>query len=211
MANRKGILGKKLGMTQVYRENGEIVPVTVIQAGPCYVTQIRTVAKDGYSAVQIGFWPTKRLSKPERGHLGSLPALRHLQEIRTDDTDQFQVGQLIDASVFVPGDMVDVTGTSKGRGFAGAVKRHGFKGGPKTHGQSDRHRAVGAISSGTTPGRVFKGLRAPGHMGDQRVTVLNLEVVQVDPERNLLAIRGAVPGANKGLLLIRNAIKSGKK
>ncbi|MCD6518652.1 MAG: 50S ribosomal protein L3 [Anaerolineae bacterium] len=204
---RKGLLGRKIGMTRLFDEKGEVVPVTVIEAGPCYVTQIKTVERDGYNAIQIGFGHAKRLNKPERGHLKDLPPLKHLREIRTDDVDQYQVGQVLDVSIFTPGTLVDVTGTSKGRGFAGAVKRHGFGGGPKTHGQSDRHRAVGSIGSGTTPGRVFKGLRAPGHMGNRRVTVLNLEVVRVDPERNLLLVRGAVPGPRNGLLLIRDAVK----
>ena len=204
---RKGLLGRKIGMTRLFDEKGEVVPVTVIEAGPCYVTQIKTVERDGYNAIQIGFGHAKRLNRPERGHLKDLPPLKHLREIRTDDVDQYQVGQVLDVSIFTPGTLVDVTGTSKGRGFAGAVKRHGFGGGPKTHGQSDRHRAVGSIGSGTTPGRVFKGLRAPGHMGNRRVTVLNLEVVRVDPERNLLLVRGAVPGPRNGLLLIRDAVK----
>lgn len=208
MASRRGILGKKIGMTRLFTENGEVVPVTVIQAGPCYVTQIKDVDHDGYNAIQIGFQPAKRLSKPERGHLGDLPLLRHLREIRTDDAAQHEVGQVVDASVFKAGELVDVTGISKGKGFAGGVKRHGFRGGPKTHGQSDRQRAVGSIGAGTTPGRVFKGTRGPGHMGSRRTTVLSLEVVRVDPARNLLAVRGSVPGARNGLLLIRNATRA---
>ena len=144
---RKGLLGRKIGMTRLFDEKGEVVPVTVIEAGPCYVTQIKTVERDGYNAIQIGFGHAKRLNKPERGHLKDLPPLKHLREIRTDDVDQYQVGQVLDVSIFTPGTLVDVTGTSKGRGFAGAVKRHGFGGGPKTHGQSDRHRAVGSIGS----------------------------------------------------------------
>jgi large subunit ribosomal protein L3 len=211
MGIRKGLLGKKIGMTQIFTEGGEVVPVTVIQAGPCYVTQIKSEDQDGYSAVQIGFAHAKRLNKPERGHLGDQPPLRHLREIRTDDVGEYTLGQMLDVSQFKPGDLVDVTGTSKGRGFAGAVKRHGFKGGPKTHGQSDRWRAVGSIGSGTTPGRVWKGMRGPGHMGNERVTTLNLEVVRVDPERNLLALKGAVPGSKRGLLFIRNAAKGGSK
>lgn len=208
MAKRKGLLGKKIGMTRLFTETGEIQPVTIIQLGPCYVTQVKTVATDGYNAIQIGFGHKRRLNKPEAGHLGSNPPVRYLREIRTDDAAEYQVGQVLDVSLFQPGDLVDVTGTSKGKGFAGAVKRYGFRGGPKTHGQSDRHRAVGSIGSTTTPGRVFKGLRAPGHMGNRRTTVLNLEVVKVDVERNLIAVRGAVPGPTGGLLLVRNAIKS---
>lgn len=207
MATRKGILGRKVGMTRLFTESGEVVPVTVIQAGPCYVTQIKTADKDGYNAIQIGYEQAKRLNSPRAGHLKGLPPLRHLREIRTDDLDAYERGQIIDVSIFEVGEHVDVIGTSKGKGFAGAVKRHGFRGGPKTHGQSDRHRAVGSIGAGSTPGRVFKGLRGPGHMGNRRVTVLNLEVVQVDAERNLLAVKGAVPGARKGLVMIRGAVK----
>jgi len=210
MASKRGILGKKIGMTQLFAESGEVVRVTVIEAGPCYVTQVKTEAQDGYNAIQIGFEQTKRLSRPERGHLRNCPMLRHLREIRTDDVDQYQVGQVIDVSVFKPGERVDVVGTSKGRGFAGAVKRHGFRGGPKTRGQSDRQRAVGSIGSGTTPGRVYKGMRGPGHMGKSRVTAQNLRVEMVDAERNLLAVRGAVPGPKGGLVLIGEARKSGE-
>ncbi len=208
MAKRQGILGRKVGMTQLFTEKGQVVPVTVIEAGPCYVTQIKTVAKDGYNAVQIGFEPAKKLNKPERGHLKDLPLLRHLREIRTDDAEQYKTGQVIDVSQFAEGELVDVIGVSKGKGFAGAVKRHGFAGGPKTRGQSDRWRAVGAIGSTTTPGRVLKGLRAPGHMGHRRVTVLNLKVALVDPSRNLLAVRGAVPGPAGSLVFIRKAAKT---
>ena len=207
MANRKGLLGRKIGMTRLFSENGEVVPVTVIEAGPCHVTQIKTKARDGYGALQIGFGHAKRLTKPALGHLKGRPPLRHLREIRTDDAADYELGQTIDVSIFESGELVDVTGMSKGRGFAGAVKRHGFRGGPKTRGQSDRQRAVGSIGAGTTPGRVFKGMRGPGHMGNRRVTTLNLAVVMVDPERNLLAIRGAIPGSRNGLVLIRDAVK----
>lgn len=205
----KGIIGKKVGMTQIFDERGEAVPVTVIQAGPCYVTQVRTEQKDGYWAIQLGFEEIRprRLTKAQLGHLKRLPPLRHLREIRTRDIEGVEVGQKVDASIFSPGDRVDVTGFSKGRGFAGVVKRHGFRGGPATHGQSDRLRAPGSIGSGTTPGRVFKGTRMAGHMGNRRVTAQNLEVVLVDPERNLLAVKGSVPGARHGLLVIRNAAK----
>ena len=208
MATRQGLLGKKVGMTQLIAEGGEVVPVTLIEAGPCYVTQVKTEAKDGYNAIQIGFGPAKRLNKPELGHLRDLPRLRHLREVRTDDVDQYKVGQLIDVSQFGAGDFVDVIGVSKGKGFAGAVKRHHFRGGPKTHGQSDRHRAVGSIGSGTTPGHVVKGMRGPGHMGHERVTVLNLKVEKIDPERNLLVVRGAVPGPANGLVYVRSAAKT---
>lgn len=205
----KAILGKKVGMTQVFNEKGEVVPVTVIQAGPCFVTQIRTPEQDGYSAIQIGYEEVKpkRMSKAERGHLKNLPPLKHLREIRTREIQDAQLGQKFDSGIFKAGERVDVIGVSKGRGFQGGVKRHHFRGGPKTHGQSDRLRAPGSIGSGTTPGRVLKGTRMAGHMGSKQVTVLNLEVVQVDPERNLLLVRGAVPGANNGLLFIRKARK----
>lgn len=207
----KGILGKKVGMTQIFDESGQVIPVTVVEAGPCYVTHIKTAEKDGYRAVQIGFDETKpaRLTKPERGHLkkANVPTLRHLREFPLEDGEEFELGQRLDASVFEVGDIVDVTGTSKGKGFAGTIKRHHFKRQRKTHGQSDRERAPGAISAGTTPGRVFKGQRMAGRMGNERVTVQNLKVVLVDPERNLLAIKGAVPGAKNGLLMIRKAVK----
>jgi len=205
----KGIIGRKVGMTQIFDERGEVVPVTVIRAGPCYVTQVRTEEKDGYRAIQLGFEETRprRLTKAQLGHLKRLPPLRHLREIRTRDIEGVEVGQKVDVSIFKPGERVDVTGISKGKGFAGVVKRHGFHGGPMTHGQSDRLRAPGSIGSGTTPGRVLKGLRMAGHMGAVRVTAQNLEVVLVDPERNLLAVRGSVPGARDGLLLIRKAAK----
>lgn len=208
MANKQGILGKKVGMTQLFTEKGAIVPVTVIEAGPCYVTQIKTEATDGYNAIQIGFGPAKRLNQPEKGHLGERPALRTLHEVRTDDVGQYHLGQVVDLSSYQPGILVDVSGISKGKGFAGAVKRHHFKGGPKTRGQSDRQRAVGAIGAGTTPGRVWKGLRGPGHMGDRHVTTLNLEVIRVDADRNLLMVRGSIPGPNNGLVFIRKAAKT---
>jgi large subunit ribosomal protein L3 len=207
----KGIVGRKVGMTQLLTQRGEVVPVTVIEAGPCYVTQIKTPEKDGYSAVQMGFEETrtKRLSKGRVGHLKrhNLPMLRRLREIRTKDLELYKLGQKLQADVFAAGELVDVLGTSKGKGFAGGMKRHGFHGGPATHGQSDRQRSPGSSSSGTTPGRVYRGKRMAGHMGSTRVTVSNLQVVLVDPERNLLAVRGAVPGAKGGLLLITEARK----
>lgn len=201
-----GLIGKKVGMTQVFASTGEIVPVTVVEAGPCTVTQVKTAGTDGYEAVQLGFGNARRLTAGEKGHLKRLPALRYLREFRVKEAGSFQVGQKIDASIFKPGDRVDVVGVSKGKGFAGAVKRYHFAGGPKTHGQSDRHRAVGAISSGTTPGRILKGKRMPGRMGAERVTVQDLEIVQADPERNLLLIKGAVPGGVNGLLLVKKTI-----
>lgn len=205
----KGILGRKVGMTQVFDETGEAVPVTAIEAGPCYVTQVKTIDKDGYSALQIGFERVeeRKLNKPQLGHLGERPPLRHLREIRTDDVDEYEIGQEITVSLFEAGQRVDVTGKSKGRGFAGVVKRHGFRGGPKTHGQSDRHRAPGSIGATSTPGRVFPGMRMAGRMGGERVTIQNLEVVRVDSDRNLLLVKGAVPGVKGGLVLVREASK----
>ncbi|MBX5492479.1 MAG: 50S ribosomal protein L3 [Chloroflexi bacterium] len=201
----RGLLGRKLGMTRAFDENGVSVALTLVQAGPCWVTQVRTPERDGYSAAQIGYEETKRLNRPQQGHLKNVPKLRHLREVPIEDGATVAVGTKFDVSLLKPGDLVDVVGTSKGRGFAGVVKRHGFAGGPKTHGQSDRHRAPGSIGSGTTPGRVVKGLRMAGRMGGERVTVRNLRVMQVDPERNLVALKGAVPGARNGLLLIRKS------
>jgi large subunit ribosomal protein L3 len=200
-----GILGKKIGMTQVFKDGGTVEAVTAIEAGPCTVTQIKTRAKEGYEAVQIGFGPAKRVNRPQRGHLKKLGPYRHLREFRVEDAAKIQLGQTVDVGIFNPGDLVDVTGTSKGRGFAGVVKRHHFAGSSKTHGQSDRHRAPGSIGAGTDPGRVIKGLKMAGHMGDERVTVRKLQVVKADPERNLLLVRGAVPGARNGLLLIEKS------
>ena len=208
MATRQGILGRKVGMTQIFTDTGEVVPVTVIEAGPCTVTQVKTERTDGYNAIQMGFGRVRRMNKPERGHLKDLPPLRELRELRTDDVDQYQLGQTIDVSVFAVGDSVDITGTSKGRGFAGVVKRHHFKGGPKTHGQSDRHRAPGSIGATSTPGRVFKGMRGPGHMGNEQVTTQNLQIELVDPDRNLLAVRGSVPGPRGGLVFVKKATKT---
>lgn len=208
MATKQGLIGKKLGMTRLFDESGQAIPATIIQMGPCYVTQVKTVARDGYAAIQLGFGEAKRLNRPARGHLRDLPLLRYLREIRTDDAEQYQVGQVLDASLLAVGDRVDVIGTSKGKGFAGVVKRYGFRGGPQTHGQSDRLRATGSIGSGTTPGRVYKGKRMPGRMGNDRVTTQNLEVVLVDTERNLLAVRGSVPGATNSLVLVKKSVKT---
>jgi len=206
----KGLIGKKIGMTQIFDERGVALPVTLIEAGPCYVTQVRRPESEGYSAVQLGFSEThpKRLSGGEIGHLktANLPPLRFLREFRTKTLD-VSVGDIMKADVFIVGERVDVIGTSKGKGFAGAVKRYHFAGGPKTHGQSDRHRAPGSNGSGTTPGRVYKGSRRPGHMGDERVTVQGLKVVLVDAERNLIGVNGAVPGSKGGLVIINEARK----
>lgn len=203
----KGIIGRKLGMTQIFADDGKAVPVTAIEAGPCVVTQVKAAGKEGYNAVQLGFSEAKRLKSPQRGHLKGLGQFKYLREFRVAGTEEVEVGQKIDVSLFQTGDLVDVTGLSKGKGFAGVVKRYHFAGGPKTHGQSDRHRAPGSIGATTSPGRVWKGQRMAGHMGNARVTARHLEVVEADPNRNLLLVKGAVPGAGDGLLLIK---KSGK-
>jgi large subunit ribosomal protein L3 len=201
-----GIIGKKIGMTQLFQENGETVAVTAIQAGPAVVTQVRSRERDGYEAVQVGLVETKvkqsQLSSPERGHLRGLENVRHLREFRAADTSAIKRGDKVDVGFLKQGDLVNVVGISKGRGFAGVVKRHHFSGGPKTHGQTDRHRAPGSIGATTWPGRVLKGKRMAGHMGNRRVTARKLKVVQADPERNLLLVKGAVPGANGGLVVI---------
>jgi large subunit ribosomal protein L3 len=207
------ILGKKVGMTQIFDEQGEVVPVTVIEAGPCFVTQVKTQENDGYQAIQVGFGEVKprRLTKGQRGHLegNDLPLLRYLREIRVKDETVYEVGQRITVDIFAAGERVDVVGKSKGRGFAGTVKRHGFHRQPKTHGQSDRERAPGSIGATTGTGRVFKGKRMAGRMGNARVTSENLLVALVDPERNLLALRGSVPGPKGGLVLVKPARKQG--
>lgn len=206
----KGILGKKIGMTQIFDAAGNVIPVTVIEAGPCYVTQVKTEERDGYRAIQLGFGKSKSLNKPLEGHLKGLPSLRHLREVSVQRSEEYQVGQKFQADLFSVGDLVDVTGISKGKGFTGVMKRHGFHGGPRTHGQSDRARAPGSIGATTTPGRVWKGKRMAGRAGNKRVTVQNLKVVLVDPERNLLAVKGSVPGARNCLLLIRETVKRAK-
>lgn len=199
-----GVIGKKIGMTQLYQETGEVA-VTAILAGPCYVTQVKTAEKDGYNAVQLGFEESKRLNDAEKGHLKEVKPLKHLHEFRVDSVDAVKVAEVVDVTLFKPGDKVDVIGMSKGKGYAGGVKRYHFKGGPKTHGQSDRWRAPGSIGSGTTPGRVLKGLKMAGHMGDDRVTAKNLRVVSVDPDRHVILVKGAVPGGKKGIVLVRKA------
>jgi large subunit ribosomal protein L3 len=207
----KGLIGKKVGMTQIFDANGAAIPVTLIEAGPCYVTQIRLPENDGYAAVQLGFGDVKQkgLTSGQLGHLkrNNLPPLRFLREFREKDPGVAEGDKLTVEQVFKIGEIVDIIGTSKGKGFQGAVKRYHFAGGKKTHGQSDRWRAPGARSSGTTPGRVFKGSRGPGHMGHDRVTVQHLKVEVVDAERNLLGVRGAIPGPKGGLVLINGARK----
>jgi large subunit ribosomal protein L3 len=204
----EGLLGRKLGMVQVFDKNGRLRGATVIETGPCLVTQIKTPDTDGYTAVQLGFGAAKRTNKPARGHLQRLGDLRYLREFKVDDPTQHNVGDRLGAELFQQGDRVDVTGISKGRGFAGSVKRYGFAGGPKTHGQSDRHRAPGAIGAGNTPGRTFKGMRMAGHMGAARVTVRNVEVLESNPARGIVIVAGAVPGPRDGLLKIRYAKKT---
>ncbi|MCH8987965.1 MAG: 50S ribosomal protein L3 [Chloroflexi bacterium] len=199
----QGFLGKKIGMTQIFREDGRVVPVTVIEAGPCVVTQVKTKETDGYEAVQLGFGEVKRRNKPLSGHLKDSRLCRFLREVAADNTSEFEVGQTISVDIFQAGEKVDIIGRSKGRGFAGVMKRWGFKGGPKTHGQSDRARAPGSIGGGTTPGKVYKGLKMAGHMGNRRITVKGLEIVEVDAERNLLLIKGGIPGATNSLVQIR--------
>jgi large subunit ribosomal protein L3 len=202
-----GIIGKKVGMSQVFDDNGKAEAITVIEAGPCLVTQIKTSAKEGYDALQIGFGTAKKLSKAEQGHLKELGKLRELREFRADSTADVKVGDKVDVSQFKTGDVVNISGVSKGKGYAGVVKRHGFHGGPKTHGQTDRNRHPGAIGATTSPGRVLKGLRMAGHMGNEQVTVKGLKIYKTDLEHNLLLVQGAVPGNKNGLLLISKAIK----
>ncbi|MFS8477919.1 MAG: 50S ribosomal protein L3 [Micromonosporaceae bacterium] len=207
----KGILGAKLGMTQVW-DNNRIVPVTVVQAGPCVVTQVRTVEKDGYSAVQLAFGAVdpRKVNKPEAGHFAKagVAPRRHLVELRTGNASEYEVGQEITADVFEPGESVDVTGTTKGKGFAGVMKRHGFGGLGASHGAERKHRSPGSIGGAATPGRVFKGMRMAGRMGGVRQTVQNLTIQAVDPEQHLILVKGAVPGPKGGLVLIRSAVKA---
>jgi large subunit ribosomal protein L3 len=209
----KGILGRKLGMTQVWDAENRVVPVTVIQAGPCRVVQLKTPERDGYAAVQLSFGAVKaeRLTKPALGHLKVADAepARHLAELKVDDLSGYEVGQVIAADVFGAGERVDVTGISKGKGFSGVMQRHNFKGQGASHGNHKSHRAPGAIGACATPARVFKGMKMAGQHGNRSVTTLNLEVVEGDAERGLLLIRGSVPGAAGGLVLVRNAVKGG--
>jgi len=210
----QALLGRKLGMTRLFDENGIVTASTLVEAGPCFITQLKTEEVDGYTAVQLGFGEKRRQSKPKQGHLkkAGLPerqGLESLQEVPADGLDDLELGARIDASMFSRGEIVDVIGTSKGKGFAGVMKRHNFHGGPKTHGQSDRWRHSGSVGSGTTPGRTFKNMRMAGHMGDARVTVKNLRILSVDPERNLVVLRGAIPGPNGGIVVIRKRVMEG--
>jgi large subunit ribosomal protein L3 len=207
----KGLIGKKIGMTQIFDETGDVVPVTLIEAGPCYVTHIRRPKRDKYAAVQLGFEEVnpRRLTGGQLGHLKhhDLPPLKYLREFRVKSTKDVKEGDALTVEIFAIGDRVDVIGNSKGKGFAGAVKRYGFRGGPQTHGQSDRLRAPGSHGATSTPGRVFKGSKGPGHMGSVRVTSQNVRVEVVDGERNLIGVRGSVPGPRGGLVMIKEARK----
>jgi large subunit ribosomal protein L3 len=208
----KGILGRKLGMTQVWDAENRAIPVTIIEAGPCRVVQLKTPERDGYSAVQLAFGDTKprRLSKPELGHLKAAggPPARHLAELRVTDLAGFEIGQIVRADLFEVGERVDVTGISKGKGFSGVMQRHNFKGLGASHGTHKKHRSPGSIGACATPARVFKGVKMAGQMGNERVTTLNLEVVQGDAERGLLLVKGAVPGPSGSLVFVRNATKA---
>ena len=209
--NVKGVLGTKLGMTQVWDENNKVVPVTVIQAGPCVVTQVRTPENDGYSAVQIAFGAIdpRKINKPAAGHFdkAGVTPRRHLVEIRTDDASEYTLGQELSADTFETGQRIDVVGTTKGKGFAGAMKRHGFHGLRASHGVKRKHRSPGSIGGCSTPGRVFKGMKMAGRMGTDRQTTLNLRVQSVDAENGLLLIKGAVPGPKGALIFVRTAVK----
>jgi large subunit ribosomal protein L3 len=209
---RTGVLGEKLGMTQVFDDANRVVPVTVVQAGPCVVTSVRTPDKDGYSAVQLGYGAVdpRKVNKPLTGHFrrAGVPPRRHLVELRTADASEYRLGQEISADVFAPGDLVDVVATSKGKGFAGGMKRHNFAGLGGGHGVERKHRSPGSIGASATPSRVFPGTRMAGHMGHARTTTLNLTVHAVDAERGLLLVKGAVPGPTGGLVLVRSAVKA---
>ena len=212
---KKAILAKKIGMTQVFADNGELVPVTVLEAGPCVVVQKKTIENDGYCAIQVGFLDARQnvrgnyyVNKPEKGHFdkAGVTPKKFIREFPLADADSFEVGQEIKADVFAPGDKVDVSGISKGKGFQGAIKRHGQSRGPMSHG-SKYHRGLGSLSAGTTPGRVKKGKKMPGHMGNKRITVQNLTIVRADAEKNLILVKGAVPGPRGVLLTIKNTVK----
>ena len=208
----KAIIGRKAGMTQIFDDNGKVIPVSVVEAGPCIVVSKKTSDRDGYEAIQLGFEEVKerKLSKPELGHLkkAQAPALKHLKEFRLDDTSAFSVGDELKADVFAEGDKVDVTGVSKGKGFAGVIKRHGAGRTPTSHGGGPVHRHAGSMGSGTDPSRIFKGKIGAGQMGAERVTIQNLDVVKVDPELNIIAIRGAIPGPKGGIVYLKNTVKN---
>ena len=208
----KGILGKKIGMTQIFTEHGEVIPVTVVEAGPVVVTQIKTTENDGYTAIQVGFQDAKEksLNKPQKGHLAAANTLKkHLKEFRVDSVEEYTVGQEIKADLFAAGELIDVTGISKGKGFQGPIKRHGQSRGPETHG-SRYHRRPGSMGACSYPGRVFKNKKLAGHMGSVKVTVQNLEVVRVDADKNFILVKGAIPGAKGSVVTIKDAVKASK-
>ena len=208
----KGILGRKIGMTQIFTEAGEVVPVTVVEAGPVVVTQVKTIENDGYNAVQVGFVDAKEksLNKPQKGHLAADNTLKkHLKEFRVESVDAYTVGQEIKADVFAAGEMIDVTGISKGKGFQGPIKRHGQSRGPESHG-SRYHRRPGSMGACSYPGRVFKNKKLAGHMGSVKVTVQNLEVVRVDADKNFILVKGAIPGAKGSVVTLKEAVKASK-
>jgi len=213
VAEVKGILGRKVGMTQVFDDGGHAVPVTVVEAGPCSVAQVKTADKDGYSAIQLAFGEPKRVNQPTAGHFAKagVDPSRHVVELRLDDVGDYSLGSEIKADVFEEGEMVDVVGVTKGKGFTGAMKRHHFSGLGASHGTERKHRSPGSIGGASTPARVFRGQKMPGHLGHERVTTLNLKVIKVDPERNLMLIRGAVPGPRGGLVMVRSAIRLRKQ
>ena len=200
-----GILGRKIGSTQIFQKDGAAVAVTVIEAGPCTVVQIKTPERDGYHAVQLGFGTARSVNSPLMGHMKKLGRFKHMREFRNGQSSDLEIGSIVNCDIFSPGDLVSISGTGKGKGFAGVVKRYNFRGGPRTHGQSDRWRAPGSIGAGTDPGRVIKGLKMAGHMGTRQITVKNLLVLRSDPDKGILLVRGAVPGNKNGLLKIRLA------
>jgi large subunit ribosomal protein L3 len=215
MSQTIGIIGRKLGMTQIFLDDGSLVPVTVVEAGPCWIVQKKTKEKDGYNALQLSFLPKKsqRVNKPLLGHYkkaGVSPSY-HLKEFRIDDIEGYEVGQEINVTIFKPGDLVDVTGWSKGRGFAGVMKRHGFHGAPGSHGTHEYFRHGGSVGSATYPHHVFKGKRMPGHYGNQKVTIQNIKVIDIKEDQNLILLKGGIPGSPNGLVLIRGAIKKKEK
>jgi large subunit ribosomal protein L3 len=209
VAEVKGILGRKIGMTQVFDESGHAVPVTVLEAGPCLIAQVKKPETDGYSAIQLAFGGVRRVNRPLAGHFAKagIDATRHLAELRLDELGDLEQGAEIRADVFAEGELVDVVGVTKGKGFAGPIKRHHFHGLSATHGTERKHRSPGAIGACATPARVFRGTKMAGHLGHHRVTTLNLRVIKADPERNLLLLRGAVPGPKGGLVLVRSAVR----
>jgi len=209
---QKAIIGRKVGMTQLFDETGKVIPVTIIEAGPCVVTQKKTVEKEGYCAVQLGYGdvPERKLTKAQAGHLkkNSLPIKKHLREFRLDDDSSLNVGDVLKVDIFGEGDRVDVTGISKGKGFAGTIKRFNGRRTPTSHGGGPVHRHAGSMGANSTPSRIMKGKKMPGHMGAEQVTVQNLDIVKVDPELNVMAVRGAVPGPKGGIVFIKNSVKN---